>query len=204
MARNKTRKWSNLKGAVPDAPDQVELTPRMLEIFQEKDARAAKTMDELTAEYAALEEEEAYEALAAAKRSILYEALDRRILEELDKIKAIAGTDMWRGQGRTASPKYTPNPIVKDPAALKAWIKDNKLEDLLTLSSPRLKSIVCEALDSEIALALTPAQRAQLKPGEPGSSQPPPGVEVFLRTSVHHTSAKRRAITPDDDVETPF
>lgn len=206
MARaNKARKWSNLKGQVPDAAPE-ELSERMLEVFAAKDERNDKSMDELIAEYASLEEEEAFEVLAASKRSILYEALDRRILEELAKVKQIAGTDMWRGDGRTASPKYTPQPIVENYDELVEWIKANNLQDTcFTLSKPRLKSIVCEALETDAAAVLTPAERAQLKPGAPGSGAPPPGVKVHLRTSVHHTSQKQRAprhVAEPDDV--PF
>jgi hypothetical protein len=207
MARKKTGgKWSNLKGQFPEATP-VELSDRMVEVFAAKDARKDATMDELIAERAALEEEEAFEDLARADRSVKYEALDRRILEELDKVKQIAGTDMWRGDGRTASPKITPQPIVEDIVALTEWIKDTGLYDtLFTLSKPRLKATVCEALETDAAAALTPAQRAALKPGAPGSGAPPPGVKVHLRTTVHHTSAKQRAprhVAADPD-DVPF
>lgn len=191
MARaGKPRKWSNLKGQIPDAAPS-ETTEWMAKVYIEKDGLAGKTMQEMQDEWVALEEEEEFAKLAESKRNITYKALELRILEELQKVKAIAGTDMWRGENKTFSPKFTPHPTVTDPVALMKWIHDTNQEAQLTLSAPRLKSIVNEALDTEAAVAMTPAQRAELKPGDPASGAPPPGVAVFLQTGVHHTSVKQ-------------
>ncbi len=202
MARgNKPRKWSNMKGTLPDHPEQVELTDRVKEILKRKDALAGKSMKELAIEYDALEQEEEFEELTRYERNIEYEAVERSVLEQLEKVREVAGTDLWRGEGQTFSPKYTLSPVVEDPVALMDWVKATKQESLLRLLPSALQSIVTEAMNTEISLALTPAERAALKPGQPGSGQPPPGVTVFLRTSVNHTSGRkkaRRSSGPDD------
>lgn len=204
MARNKPRKWSNLKGQLPAVEEPSEW---MMKVLAEKDKLAGKSMAELKDEYAALEEEQRFEDLARAERNIKFAALEKRILEELAKIKELAGTDMWRGDGHTFSPKYTPRPVVKDPAALMDWIKQRGLQELLSLPSARLKSIVVEALNTEMAAMMSPAERAALKPGDPGSGMPPPGVEVFLHETVHHTSGTKKSArrsSDDTDEDAPF
>jgi hypothetical protein len=210
MAKNKPRKWSNLKGQIADDPEQVELTPRMRTVLQEVDKRRMKEngdpvgMNDLALEWSGLEEEEAFEELRKSERNVTFEALERRILEELERVKEVAGTDLWRGEGQTFSPKYMLNVHVTDPVALLQWVKDTQQEHLLTIPVGRLKGIVGEAMNTDVAAALTPAERAAMKPGAPGSGQPPPGVGVTLHTTVHHTSSTRtRSSKPDDD-EGPF
>lgn len=223
--RDKTRKWSNMKGQIPDA---VDLSPRAALVIAEADKRRWKpavepsgalvevvpgvqvevTMDDLAAEYNNLEEEEAFEDMARDRRNIVYDALTKRILEEIEKVKAIAGTDMWRGQDQTFSPKYMLNIRVTDPVALRKWVRETDQEHLLTLPSGRLKAIVGEALNTDAAAAMTPGERAALKPGMPASGQPPPGVEVSLFTTIHHTSTKpgkrTRGSSDPDDTSGPF
>jgi hypothetical protein len=111
---------------------------------------------------------------------------------------------MWRGQNQTFSPKFDVSPSVKDKSALMQWVHScvscGRTEDeckcdefinratQLSLAKPTLKSIVSEAYDSDIAELLTPAQRAQLKPGDPGSMMPPPGVSVYMVNGVNRRS----------------
>lgn len=205
MARNKPRAWSNQVGKLPEPPSN-EPSEWMQEVLREKDKRQDKTMDELMAEYATLEAEEAIAAKAQSARNVLYAAIDKRILEELAKVKQVSGQDMWRGNGHTCSPKHTPRPVIEDPEALRKWIKETGQEDQLTLPQGRLMSILTEAMQTDMSAILTPAQRAQLKPGDPGSGAPPPGVKVFLHTGVHHTTPKARpaAENPPDGDDGPF
>lgn len=201
MARkNKPRKWSNLAGQLPEDPRQSHLSPWMQEVLAIKDEKYNElSMSELKDEWAKLDEAQAAADALTSERNKQYKALELRVIEELKKVHEVAGTDMWRGDGHTFSPKFNPRPVVKDPVALRKWIEENDKEDLLTLSAPRLKSIVCEALDTELAAMMTPAQRAGLKPGDPSSGMPPPGVEVFLQTSVHHTGGKNVPQPSEDD-----
>jgi hypothetical protein len=196
--RNKPKKWSNLEGQLP-RDTSAELSERFQQVLAEADKRNGRTMQALQDEWVDLEEEEAFAKLAEYERNVKFEALERRILEELEKVKAVSGGDMWRGAAKTFSPKFTPRPSVEDAAKLMAWIKATGQEHQLTLPAPRLKSIVCEALDTDAAALLTPAERAQLKPGDPASGAPPPGVTVFLDKSVHHTTVKTSSPVPDDD-----
>jgi len=202
MARNKVRKWSNLKGQVPDAPE-TQPSEWMQEVFKAKDARQTKSMDELQQEYGELVAADEADKAAASERNIKYAALDRRILEELEKVKQVSGQDMWRGNGHTFSPKFSPRPVVEDKQALRAWITETGQEDQLELPTGRLNAIIAECMNTDLAAILTPAQRATLRPGDPGSGMPPPGIKLFLQTSVHHTSAKAKpttaASTPDAD-----
>ncbi len=209
MARNKPRANAHLIGKIPDAP--VELSERQQRVFAEKDKRRIKEdgspveLRDLALEYGSLEEEEEFEDLARTERSVVFEALERRILEELEKVKGIAGTDMWRGEGQTFSPKHVLNVHVTDPQALRRWIKETDQEHILSVPAARLKSIVGEALNPELSSVMTPAERAKLTPGQPGSMQPPPGVSVSLHHTVNHTNSARKtrnASAPDADA--PF
>lgn len=216
----KPRKWSNLKGQIPDAAEQVELTPRTLEVIKQADERRTKvvedphtgatkeepvTMEDLAAEWDGLDEEVEFQELRDTERNITYDALTRRVLEELERVKAISGHDLWRGNGQTFSPKFALNIKVTDPVALMKWVKDTGQEHLLTIPRGRLNGIVAECMDADKAAALTPGERAEIKPGEPGSLQPPPGVEVSLFTTVHHTNPGRKARKSSDaDDEGPF
>ena len=197
----KARKWSNLEGQIPEEP--VVLSEREQKIRDECDKLrgfavdpttnepiAAKSMKELAQEYASLVEEESFEELAQKTRSVQYEALERVIYGELQRVKDMSGQDMWRGEGQTFSPQFSVIPIISDKAALEQWIEENGYEYLYEIHSGRLKNLVVEALDTDAAAVLTPAERANLKPGQPASGQPPPGVSVFLRKSVHRTETK--------------
>ena len=196
----KPRKWSNQKDKLPAPP--AESSQWMDKVFAAKDERKDKTMAELAEEYKGLVEEEKFEELARKARNIIYEALERRMLEELEKVEQLSGQDVWRGGPGTFSPKFTPRPTVTDQAALDAWIVENKLESLLTLPSGRLSSIVAEAYDPDAAASMTPAQRAALKPGMPGSALPPPGVSVFLARGVNYTKpGNGRVRNPDEEGE---
>lgn len=200
MARGKPRRWSNLKGEVPEPV--VEMNERTRTMLERKDERAATPMPDLVQEWETLEEEESFEDLAKYDRNITFEALEKRILDELAKVQQVAGTDMWRGDGHTFSPKHILSPHVVDPSALLKWVHETDQAHLLTVPTGRLKSIVAEAMNADHASTMTPAQRAALKPGEPGSMQPPPGVAITLHTTVHHTSPKarkRRSVESDDE-----
>lgn len=217
--RDKSRKWSNLKGTIPDA---VDLSPRAQEVIKLADERRVKQvvdegqptditvpygMDDLAQEWNGLEEEEAFEDMAREGRNVIYDAITKRILEELERVKALSGGDLWRGQDQTFSPKYMLNIKVTDPVALRKWVEDTGQQHLLTIPSGRLKGIVSEAMDTDKAAPLSPAERAQLKAGQPGSGQAPPGVEVSLFTTVHHTSTKPGKKTrgsSDSDDSGPF
>lgn len=203
--RNKPRAWDNLKGQVPKDPAQVELTPRMRQVLAEKDKRAALAMADLEGEWLQLEEEEEFEDRLKAERSIKFDALRKVILEKLEEVKRVAGTDMWRGADMTFSPKNILNVHVTDYAAFMRWIRDTDQDHLRTVPNGRIKSIVHEAMNTDLAAALSPAQRAELKPGAPGSGAPPPGIAISLHETVHPTSTKRksRPADPDGD-DVPF
>lgn len=187
----KARKWSNLKGQVPEAP--VELSEREIKVRAAMDERRIvvtedglrpATMKDYAAEYAGLCEEEDFESLAGKDRSVKYEALERLIRAELTRVEEISGQDTWRGEGQTFSPKTTPIPVVVDKTALMQYIKDEGLESLLELPSPRLKSMVTDKLEELVAM--TPAQRAAQTAT---LEQPIPGVKVWLMPGIHRTKS---------------
>ena len=183
MAKRKARKWSNLKGDVPE--QEVEVSERELAIRAKTDEWRGESMAELAIEYQQLVEEEEFATLAAKQRSIMYEALERLILDELKRVEEVSGQDMWRGEGQTFSPKTTVIPVVTDKAEVMKYLKDTGQEALLTLEYPRLKSLVTDALEA-IAL-MTPAQRAELVGVT--LDKPLPGVKIFIKNGVHRTKA---------------
>lgn len=145
------------------------------------------TMQEIADLYRSLEAQDQKAKEQQSIRNIWYAAIERRVMELLEGVKTTSGQDMWRGAGTTFSPKFTPDPVIEDPKALRQWIADNDMEDMLTLPTGRLQEIVKSALDPEIAAILTPAAREQLakSPGAAGSGAPPPGVKVFMRKGVN-------------------
>lgn len=207
MAKRKQRKWSNLKDALPpaNAPATTELTPRQQRVNALADERAGRSLKELEAERQALIKQDEVASAAQKMRNELYEAIDRQILRALYKMKEDTGNDLWRGQnGATLSPKYQPLTVVEDEAALLKWIHENGLEEeMFQLSKSALKTRVEEALNTEIAKLMTQEQRSQLKPGEPASGAPPPGVKVFLLHTITHRSPSTSAQDerPEEDVD---
>lgn len=195
----KQRPWSNLKGVLPDYSGQGDdsLTDRQREVIKEADARAEKSMGELAEEYGVLYAEAEADEMNAKVRNITFDAIEKRAIIILEKARAEGLGDMYRGHDQTFSPKYVPRPVVTNPKALLDWIYATGQQDQLTLPGGRLQEIIKEVYDVNIARVLSPDQRAALKPGQPGSMQAPPGVEVYLQTTIHHTSTKNKE--PQDD-----
>lgn len=191
----KPRKWSNMAGRLPERV--VELTPRELAIRAAKDQLAGKSMRELQELWLKMDVVEAQAAAESKKRSIVYAAIERLALDELKAIKEKAGTDQFKSELGTFSPKHNVEPSIEDNDVLTAWAKQNGFEELLTLPSGKLKEIVTEALDEKAAMSLTVPQRAALPPGSAGSMQPPPGIKLYLHTTVSFTG--KRATPPDED-----
>lgn len=179
----KARKWSNLRDKLPH--EKEELSERETKVRARIDELSDETMKELAASYASLEEEEALDSKLQKARSIEKEALERRMKHELKTIEENFGVDTFRSPDGTFYPGYRLIPYVTDKVALEKWIKDTGRASMMSLPSGKLSEIVGEAFDVEQAALLTPGQRAALKPGEPGSAQPPPGVGVWIRTVVN-------------------
>ena len=195
----KKRKWSNLKGVVPNEPQETS-SERFGRVLKEKDNRKTRTLLQLAEERDHLKSLQTIAKDTEKERNILFDAIEMRVLEELEKVKATAGTDMWRGpQNQTFSPKYTPYAYVTDKEKLRQWVKDQQLEHLLELPSNVLGNLVKEALNPDLAAMVPPNLRSQLKPGMAGSMQPPPGVGVYLRTTVHATSGSKTEEDEGDD-----
>lgn len=188
----KPRKWSNLKGQVPAAPGE-DNNERLQRIQSERAKHEGKNMAELAAEWAALDREFTAATLAEKERNIKYDALEPLILAALDQIQALASTDIYRGPTGTFSPRYKPLPTVTDRPRLLQWIRDIGQADRLVTDLPgaTLSDIIEAAYNKDVAALLTPAERAALQPGFPGSMQPPPGVNVYLKTAVGRTGADK-------------
>jgi hypothetical protein len=202
MARQKKRAWAHMVGKLPAPPveETVEISEHMKKVFEAQDERRDKNMEELVKEYEGLDDAEVLASVESSKRAIKYQALERIIYERLKKVKEASGQDMWRNAEHTFSPRFIPRPVVENPQALLAWVREKNMEALLTLPSGRLNSIIAEAYNEDIVAILSPDQRATLEPGDPGSFAPPPGVKVFLQEGVHHTS-KRKKPTAEEDSE---
>jgi len=200
MAKPKTRKWSNLKGVVPDKPQVTD--ERLQRVLKLRDERRGKDMDALAQEWNELEAADALAKFEQSKRNEKYDAIERLILDQIETVvKPAAGTDLWRSNSNqgTFSPKFTPIAVVTDKTALRKWIEDTNQEHLLEVPKGALNDLVREALDPALAATLTPDQRALLKPGDPSSGAPPPGVTVFLDQAVHHTGGPVVKPTGQDD-----
>jgi hypothetical protein len=96
----------------------------------------------------------------------------------------MSGQDAWRGEGQLFTPKTTPIPVVYSKADLLKFIEDNKLQSMLDISGPRLKSLVVDKLEELIAMS--PAQRAE----EVSTlDKPIPGVKIFIKTGINRTKS---------------
>jgi len=180
----KKRQWTNLKGAVPE--EVVEVSEKELAIRAATDERRNKSMKELAAEYQGLVEEEEFADLAAKKRDIEYQALERLIGDELKRVQELSGQDTWRGEGQMFSPKISIIPVVADKETLTKFIKDEGMEALLTLEYPRLKSLVVSTLEK--FATMTPEERAALPSGVTIAT-PVPGVKLFIKNGIHRTKS---------------
>lgn len=177
MSRSKKpNKWATVN--LPEEPIEVdEWFQAVLDAMRE---RATSTMRQLSAEYDM--RERILDALdkTRKKQTAIIEALNRRILEELER----SGSDVWRDEGHTYSPSSDVSAKVRDRAAFVQWVKDSGQEELLTVMPATVKSLTKNALDPEVAASLSPQERAKLKPGDAGSCAPPPGVEAFARKTL--------------------
>lgn len=180
----KPRKWSNL-----DAPEPPVVLDAREQAIREVVAELPRNMKALAIDYVALEEEEAFAALEAKRRSIRYAALERVIRDQLALVESVSGQDTWRGEGCTFSPKNSVIPQMEDRTAFHDWIKATGRESFLDVSPPRVKSLLVDALNEEDVVNLTQAERAALKQGEPGSLQPPPGLKFFVLKGINFRKA---------------
>jgi|SRR5579859_2184816 len=180
----KPRKWSNLEGQLPAPPSQ-DPPEWVQKILDAKDFRHDYTLADIEAEFAALDKEEERAKAEASDRNIRYAALESLAL---DRIKA-DGIDLWRGKLFSISPRFALHANVIDKAALVEWVKTTDRAELLSVMPGTVTSLAGQALDLEAAAAMTPAQRAEIKPGEPGSGATPPGIAVFLRPTINRRKA---------------
>ena len=127
------------------------------------------------------------------------------MLRRLEEIKSLSGNDQWRSDELgTFSPSPSVFGRVIDREAFMQWLREKNLLHLLTLPSSRLKSIINEAYDPDLAALLTVEQRATLTPGEPASGMAPPGVEVYAKVAVRRTTARANKGRADADDDQPF
>lgn len=177
MSRRAKRQWANI--ALPNVPDP-EPSPWFDEVLKEKDARQGVPLAELAKQY---NEAVQLKALIDEQRShvtALLEALDRRILEDLES----QGLESFRAEGQTFSPRHDLYPRVVDRDALHQWLKDTDQEYVLTVNHQNLKTMVKEAFDPANYQGLTLEQRQQIPAGAAGSCAPPPGVEAFAQRTL--------------------
>ena len=181
----KARKWSNLEGQLP-APAMPD--DYATKILARKDALRAKGVTDLAAvarQFLDVDEHQAEVTEQQANLDLDYAALESLAREFLQA----TNTDLWRGEGMTLSPRNALHASTSDRAALNAWARATERDDLLTVLPGTVTSLASEAMDLERAALLTPAERATLKPGEPGSGAPPPGVTVYLRPTINRRKA---------------
>lgn len=174
MGRKQKRAWSTLKGQIPDAPDEGDHAAKIGAAIAERENRS---MTELVREYNALVAEEEAAKAEEKTRNVRYAALERLINKQLETM----GTDIWRGEGVSVSPKYSIYPSVKDPVALREHMVATGQEDKLTVPWPRLRSDLEEMLKEAMERSKQTGDALQL--------DVPEGVEVFLKTSINHRKA---------------
>jgi hypothetical protein len=179
----KAKQWKTV--GLPSEPED-EQSERFQEIIRLKDARAGLQLAELVEEFNDVQDERDIISKRDAQLSRLEEALERLILEHIDK----QGAEQIKIGGRTFSERIDVLPNVTDKKALFEWVKET-CPEFLKIGEGHLKTLVKEALDPEVAATMTPAQRAGLKAGEPGSNKLPPGVGAYTRRTLGSPRSKK-------------
>jgi hypothetical protein len=174
----KAKQWASL--GLPAVADDREHSPWFTKMLALKDERAALPVDALADEYNEVEDELAIIDARRSELTALQEALDRLILAYMDNQKI----EKLSLKGRTFSERIDIQPKVRDRQAFYAWLKETGQEDIFTVNHGNIKTIVKDALDPEVALSMTPAQRAAMQPGEAGSGQCPPGLEAATQRTL--------------------
>jgi hypothetical protein len=177
----KSKQWSTL--GLPPVADDNEQSAWFKRMLAFKDERAATPIDDLAQEYNDLEDELAIIDARRSELTALKEALDRTILQRMDDQRI----EKLNLLGQTFSERIDIQPKVKDRTAFYDWIRETKQEELFKVDHGHIKTMVKDALDPEVVMTLTPAQRAALKVGEPGSGQCPPGLEAAAKRTLGRT-----------------
>lgn len=179
----KAKQWTSL--GLPAEPEDKQ-SERFQEIIRLKDERAQIKLADIVEELNDVKDERDLISKRDQQLSRLEEALERLILDALDT----QGADQIKIGGRTFSERVDVIPLVEDRDAMLNWVKQT-CPELLKVDSGNLKTIVKEALDPEVAATMTPAQRAALEAGQPGSNKLPPGVGAYTRRTLGSPRSKR-------------
>jgi len=179
----KAKQWKSI--GLPPAPEKEhgEWFERVLQL---KDERQAAPLLKLADEYNEIMEELDIIDVRRSELTATREALDRIIMGHMDT----AGLDQIKIAGQTFSERVDVEAQVEDRSTLVGWVLQTQPE-LVTVNAGHIKSIVKEAMDPEVAAALTVAQRQSLKVGDPGSGKLPPGVKASYRRTLGRTLSKR-------------
>ena len=179
-----SKKWASVGLPLIEDDTEKQWFKRVLEL---KDERKDQNIAQLVEQYPDLEDELALIDSRRSELTALKEALDRRVMEELKK----TGADRMTIGGYTVSTTGDVQPKIEDRTKFFEWVEEQGMDDLFTIQHGRVKQLAKEALDPEVAESLTPAARAALEPGYPGSGQLPPGVTARYEPRLSKTRTKR-------------
>lgn len=140
-------KYSGLKGQIPEfqTPHDEAVTKAIAE-------RKGHDRLRLTAELNRVREEQDRLTALAKAQGVLKTALEYLIRADINA----SGEDKVTVNGYTWSPIGTPFPVIADPEVVVQYLKDNGMEDLLTLTTAEVSSRVANFVKEE-------AQNGQLK-----------------------------------------
>lgn len=178
-------KWSTLKGKLPEVPED---STRLDLLHAEQDKHSGKPLVELTKEYNSRRDELNAIKEREKELNLEVEALERLIVKALND----SGSDIWRGNGYSFSESVEPYPSVQNSADVVRWVKENGMEDLLTLNYQRLSSIVKEHItegnvDIETEVLGRDAEGNEIT--RETIKTKIPGVNVFLKSGLSRRKA---------------
>ncbi len=151
-------KWSHLKDKLPPLPDA---NPKHKELVDEAKKRFVdKSLREINELYAKIRALKVQKEGERAALQIQQDAVEAIIIEKYDEM----GTSNMKTEFGTISTSPEPYASTTDPKAMIQWVKDDGLEDSLTLP--------WQTLNKHLKLLLEAGQ------------EPMPGVEAYIRTKV--------------------
>ncbi len=164
-------KYTTLRGKLPAFEEEpayaakIEERKRLVVDFTENPEAA--NVNWLAVRFAAARAEKQRLEDQIYDRNIEIEALSQLLVEALE-VQSLEKVEL--SSGALVFIQDTPYPVVKDKAALLAWIKKQRMNDLLGVNYQTLKGLTNERLVA----------------GQP----PPPGVECFLKTQARLRGAR--------------
>lgn len=180
----KAKQWKNI--GLPSVNDDDSTGDWWDRVWRLKGERQSSSLQTLADEYNEVQEEMDIINARRSELTALKEALDRRILEEIDK----SGIEKVTLSGQTFSERIDIETTVTDRIPFLKWIAKN-FPEFLTVNAGHIKTLAKTAIDPDAVADIPIAERNNIPEGMPGSNKLPPGVSAATKRTLGRVETKK-------------